>query len=278
MYSIGSVVGAPELEVYVYDTSTGALADATSVAVAIILPDGTTATPPSVTHVSTGRYAASYTTVQAGRHKVAWTGTGTNAFVIETTFEVRSATGWIVGLADAKDFLNITSSDTGYDDELGWFLDVVSQMAEDHCGQLFRRQSVVEKHSGDGPAVILHRSPVLSVTTVTENGTMLAATGYDFDPEAGILWRLGGSYSATDWASGLRNVTVTYVAGWSDPPEPVRHGALVLLKHLWETQRGTFGLARAGASTEDGFVPGSTFSLPNRVIELWRPYVLPGVA
>ena len=74
------------LSVSIRDTA-GTLADATSVVCTITLPDATTTTP-SVTHSSTGVYSVSYTPTLAGRYKIRWVATGTNASAYSDIFDV----------------------------------------------------------------------------------------------------------------------------------------------------------------------------------------------
>jgi hypothetical protein len=270
-YDIGDVVKAPELEVWIYDDN-GVLANAGSVTLTITKPDGTT-TAPTVSNPATGRYTASYTAATVGRHKVDWVATGANASAFSTSFDVRGTVGGLFGLEEARDYLNIPS--TTNDDELQSFVDVVSQAVEDITGLNFRRSAKRQVFDGGQTQIVLDNLPVLSVTQVLESGTTVAASGYSVTVD-GVLTRLSSSYAATTFVEGFQNVDVTYTVGYTDVPAPVRHAALVMLKHLWTTQRGSMPLARAGA--EDDFLPGSTYSVPRRVIELLSPYTIPGIA
>lgn len=246
----------------------GNLAATTPVTVTVTLPDGTTASP-TVTTPSTGLYQATYVPAAAGRFTYRWVAAGIYPGAHTGTFYVMSSVGAVVSLEETKAYLGIPAADTSDDEELRHFIDVVSDFAEASLGWAARRQDVVDVRDGGSSGILLPTFPVLSVTSVTENGTTLSASDYALDAEAGLLTRLSSTYVPGTWAAGYRNITVTYVAGQAAPPEWFRHGALVMVDHLWATQRGNNGPAgRAGA--DDLVIPGSTYTLPNRVAELWR--------
>lgn len=72
--------------------------------------------------------------------------------------------------------------------------------------------------------------------------------------------------AANEWIS--ERVTTT-------SPAPVRLATLMLLDHLWETQRGP-----AGSPLEpdlDQGTTGSGFAVPNRVVELITPWLVEGL-
>lgn len=85
----------------------------------------------------------------------------------------------IVTLADAKAFLNISTTDT--DDELGDLLEAVSDTCERFTKKVWRSTTYTETYSIDGDVddLQLRHVPVASVTSVTENGTTLSASDYD---------------------------------------------------------------------------------------------------
>lgn len=263
-YDIGDIVA---LGVIVTD-SAGTQVDTTPVTLTITLPDGTTVTP-TVANLSVGEYSVQYTPTQSGRHTYRWLAGGTYPGAHTGTFYVMSSVGAIVSLDETKAYLGIPVADTSDDEELRHFIDVVSDFAETSLGWAARRQDAVTVRDGGSSGILLPTFPVLSVTSVTENGTTLSASDYALDAEAGLLTRLSSTYVPGTWAAGYRNIVVTYVAGQAVPPEWFRHGALVMVDHLWATQRGNNGPAgRAGA--DDLVIPGSTYTLPNRVAELWR--------
>jgi hypothetical protein len=75
----------------------------------------------------------------------------------------------------------------------------------------------------------------------------------------------------------MNNVSVTYVAGYVNPPMAAKQGVLEIIRHLWQTQRGAMNVMGRN-QTGDEFYPASTYSLPRRAMELLDPVSLPGLA
>jgi hypothetical protein len=75
----------------------------------------------------------------------------------------------------------------------------------------------------------------------------------------------------------MNNVSITYVAGYVNPPMSAKQGVLVIIKHLWETQRGAMNvMGRVLGGDELYSTP--TYSLPRRAMELLDPTSFPGLA
>jgi uncharacterized phiE125 gp8 family phage protein len=265
----------PDFGFTVTSNSTGALTAPTSFAVVLTAPDATT---PSVTVVnsSTGVYAVTYVATMAGRYRAVGTAVGNGCdgvSVLEWNVSAVSPSS-VIGLEDAKTFLRVFSSDT--DDEIRAMLEAVSDVCERFTRKTWRRQTFVETYTvGDDTDVIrLRHSPVVSVTTVVENGVTLTASDYTLDGRQGWLKR-GSSLAYVDWQCGFQGTTVTYVAGPAGGvvPPNILQGCRLLAQHMWETQRGG-GLPRqAGADGE--YDPRLGFYVPNRVRQAWgEPRIL----
>jgi hypothetical protein len=248
----------------------GQPADATAMTVTIMLPDGTTASTP-VTSSPIGTYTYEYPTVQAGRHVVRWLATGANAGAYTDMFEVVPADpGALVSLKDAKDQLNITGDSD--DAELMRVLRSVTRPVERIVGSVVRR-SWTETVDGGHQKITLQRFPVLAVTQVTENGTVLDTSAYTLKRDAGVLTRVSGG-CATRWRPGVDNLVVTYEAGRVITGDDVRQAVLIILQHLWDTQRGGFNASPRDADTYD---PRFGYSIPRRALELLGEPI-PGIA
>ena len=251
------------LNFYTFD-SAGVAADATSVSCTITLPDDTT-TSPAVTKTATGVYQANYSPAVVGHFGVYWAATGTNATAKEDAFNVEdNSVSPPISLTDVKNHLNITVADD--DAELLAMLNAATGLIEGVVGPLSRRPVVGETHSGGRGTVLLKQAPVLEVTGCSENGTSLTAGAYSIDGESGVLTRTSG-YLKYTWSEGYNNISVDYVAGRSIIPADLAHAVLELVRHLWTTQRGS--IRRSGT---DDYVPGSGFSMPNRVREMLNRY------
>jgi hypothetical protein len=98
-------------------------------------------------------------------------------------------------------------------------------------GRIVARRTVVETYDGGGEALLLRSTPLISVTTVVESGTTV--TAYVPDTDRGMLWR-GTTISQQSWARGRRNIVVTYVAGYVNPPPAVRYAAKGAIQMAWQ--------------------------------------------
>ncbi|MER7063961.1 head-tail connector protein, partial [Streptomyces albidoflavus] len=176
----------------------------------------------------------------------------------------------IVSLTEAKKQLNIDPSDTDDDEEIQGFIRSLTELCERYRGSLVRR-TVVEKHRG-GYMLALNRPPILSLTSVVAietGGVDQAVADLDVDGPTGIVQRLDGCRMRGP-------IRVTYVAGRTAIPPEVRQAALIILQHMWETQRGTMGGVRVGGSDEV-YDPRFGFSIPRRALELLGEQ-MPGIA
>lgn len=269
MFDLGDVV---PLSVTVKDAN-GQPANAGGVSVTVTLPDGTTATP-TVTSPETGVYNADYPTVQAGRHGVRWVATGANASAHTDVFEVLAADPrQIVSLVETKNHLNLSLTKTTDDAELRGFVLATTEVVENHVGAVVRTARV-ERFDGGNEAVVLSHAPVLSVTSVTESGTAVDPSGYWLDAESGVLRRVLGSMPYC-WRYGAGNIEAAYVAGRTAVTANWSRAALIIIQHMWETQRNTGGGRPQLTETDLVTVTaaGSTFSIPRRALELLGPPV-----
>ncbi|MEV4093792.1 hypothetical protein [Streptosporangium saharense] len=238
--------------------SSGQLVTPTSITLTIRLPDGTTDGPLTPVPDDVGLYHYDYASSQAGRHIARWTTTDPPG-ATEEPFDV--APMWdagIVSLAEAKNHLNITS--TADDAELAEVIRAVTPVVERHVGAVTRR-IYVEDHPG-GYALALQHTPVLAVTSITgvRPGVLDQAVDQLADAQvSGVVQRLDGG-----WISGP--VRVTYTAGRTEVAANVRLAALIIIGHLWETQRGTVA-PRLGAEDEV-WDPRAGFAVPRRALEL----------
>lgn len=181
----------------------------------------------------------------------------------------------IVTIAAAKAQLNIPTSDTADDVELQGYIDAATAAVELQLGQVVDPRTVVDEVACPAGArsFLLNSVPVLSLTSVTSlDGT--------------VVWAVGPSVMHVNAASGLVTVLsgptvsgtllVTYQAGMTVVPANYRLATLIIIQHLWETQRGSMGTVMGGGD-DSGYIAGRGFAIPRRAIELLGSQ-LPGVA
>lgn len=185
--------------------------------------------------------------------------------------------GAILDLPAARKAIN----DTGQADEveLTGVLAAAEKLVLDRVGDITALQ-VVEDHRHVDGLLVLHRWPVLSVTSVTllPAGTVVAPD----DPvtgEAGYVLHDDGTLEHD--FRGARVVRVAYTAGRTSVPDDVRHGTERLLAHLWRGSQHRIGGAGqrtvlGGGQLQDATVP-SGFAWPHAVTELLDSETRPAV-
>lgn len=192
----------------------------------------------------------------------------------------------IITLQDAKDFLNITTTDS--DVELSTFITAASQMWVSRGLPGNVTATLDEWYDGGSPRISLRHTPVASVASVVETigtlaytltqadpGTSASAWAYSVDLSSGLLVRRAAGV-ATAFYRGVRNVHVTYTAGMAAIPADISQAIKLLVKHLWTTQRG--GAKRPGSGGSDDMANMTSYSWPWRVDEIARSYYVPGIA
>jgi hypothetical protein len=197
------------------------------------------------------------------------------------------ASGDIIALADAKDFLNITS--TVDDAKLGEFISAASQMWINRCGPV-ASSAFDEWYDGGGTQISLRHTPVLAITKVEESFTAATlyplveqtllpggdsgAWGYSVDLTTGTVTRRAAGV-VVNFQPGLRNIHVVYTAGFGAIPADIVHAVKLLVKHMWATQRGGGQRPGTGGDMPD---PANFYMWPQRVQEIANYYSTPGIA
>lgn len=245
----------------------GTLTTPASHALTLTLPDGTTATP-TLTVASVGVLRLDYATTQAGRYSGRLVTTGPDSAHTFTFDAAEVTAGGVVSLADAKAHLNIT--DATHDEELRTFIDAASQWVESRVGAVVRR-SRTDTVYANGNALLLPKAPVISVTTVAgtygySDTYSTAAGSLYLDADAGIVHLPTGQ----SWSTSP--LTVTYVAGRAVVPAAIRLAALMYLKALWETQRGSTPIQGFNEEVEDRDGMGLAVWRAEKLLE---PYLMP---
>lgn len=193
---------------------------------------------------------------------------------------------WPVTLAETKSDLNLTT--TTNDAELQTVIDAATAILENHPAYTVVDNVKQTSHTewyDTADTIALKHYPVASITSITgwsgaTSQVFTAAAwdsgltpdfGYAFDAASGLLHLSRGGLSSTHWQG---RVLVTYTSGVTTVPADIRAAALLLVEHLWETQRGTGGSAPPAGldpdETQLGF--GTSVILPNRVREVLAPY------
>jgi hypothetical protein len=173
----------------------------------------------------------------------------------------------VLSLSLAKSHLNITVAT--HDVELQDTIDEAESLIADRCGPL-ESVATTERVKGGGTGLVVRVTPMVSLTSVTPvNGSAYDVTLFDVDKSAGVIeWTSGAKFSPGSY-------DVVYQAGRSEVPDALMRGIKELVRHLWETQRGSS--RRPGVSdSASNTLPGAAFIWPFRVEQAIAKYVQVG--
>lgn len=145
-----------------------------------------------------------------------------------------------------------------HDDELAGLIEVAEQAGEKFTGRVFGLRECVDEFDSPSGAIVLSCLPVDPSSVVCSVGGVVVDSSA---MPSGVVTGVWGG-----------DVSVTYTAGYPEQPATDVQGVLEMVRHLWETQRGQL------ARVDDGYAPGTTFSIPRRVQELWGLDVSGGFA
>ena len=134
---------------------------------------------------------------------------------------------------EVKNELEISPSDTSQDALIERLINAASEAIENYCDRHFEKAQVTERLAGYGRSrIVLSRTPVLQIVSVSVNGSVLPADSYMLeDAETGFLYRLDGVWPWTArYMSGTitsiqqpgseeRSIEVTYIGGYVLPKD-----------------------------------------------------------
>lgn len=199
------------------------------------LPSGSTAAA-TVTKTATGKYTATYASSTAGRHVFTWAASGANSsdFPHQAVRDVADVDArLVIDIDDARDALNIPTGTRVADDELRLYVAAATVVCESLYGPILVDSKTATVSGSYEQCIDLWQQPT-AITSVTEDGVTLDASGYCFDEHA-RLWR-GSAPGAAIWSGAApRNVAVVYTVGDPVVPPQVRLAARELVRFWWQS-------------------------------------------
>lgn len=267
-----------------------ALADPTTVTLAVTDPSGNTATytyaASEITRTSTGVYHRNESVDEDGVWSYQWTATGTVADVSTGTFTVWPADAGtldVLTVPEAKNIVDIAQTDITQDDKLRGWITATSELLDDACGPIRQRTVTAERHRSPGTCFTVNHWPISSVTafsnyiggaaTLWANLGTGTGTGYTLEPRTTGT----GTYTGAIESSGFGEwVEVSYIAGRYNTTTVVdprfKQAAGLIMKNLFRSE--TISIEAIGEFQ----VPSPTFpaawAIPNSVRDLlgddWR--------
>lgn len=174
---------------------------------------------------------------------------------------------WIP-IDEVKVALDLAASDISQDARLAWVVDGVCRAIEDYCGRTFLAETETELLDGDGEDVILLKSPIISVTTLINDGTTLTVTT-DY-LVYGTLGKIRLLESA--FVDGPQTVSVTYRHGWEADkiPASIKSAAIMWsCKRFLDVKDSRVGVTSVSLGDQ---TIGYAQSMPTEIQEMVQPY------
>jgi hypothetical protein len=222
---------------YTVKDDTGALTNPSAATLTITQPDGTLAAGivVDITPAETGRLIYDFTPTQAGLHSVRWATTGPTT-AEDDVFVAESPASLLISVDEALDHLNATQVITGTvsRERLQRICLAASSQVERELDRTVVPRTFTETYSGVRGPIQLRHTPVISITSVTVGGSLLAGSQYLADEE--FLY-FGSTTGYSAWTAGLYNVVVTYRAGFAIPPQEIRDRALDIVQARWQSSQ-----------------------------------------
>ena len=144
-----------------------------------------------------------------------------------------SASTNLCSRSDVKSYLGLTGET--YDDVIDLLIPAASEAIEKFCRRRFASADYTEYHDGVGrDRLVLKHRPASTVSGIWDdldrefpNDTKLGADDFVLDSDRSLVILRTGTFT-----DGVRNVKVTYTAGYSETPDDVAH-ACIMLAAAW---------------------------------------------
>jgi hypothetical protein len=192
---------------------------------------------------------------------------------------------------DIKPWLQIQAVDTSRDAALGLINEMACAWLQEYLGRPITPTEYTRRFDGNsgwmGSYLMLPRSPVLEVKKVVEyrgvNGayTLPESTptnqvdGWQCVYSTGRLNRVFPGNVAKPWFPGMRNVEVTWIAGYNPVPATLRMAALQLVHHWFHhtQQQSALHAGNFREFNDEELKAGPFESVPIQIIALLEPYM-----
>jgi uncharacterized phiE125 gp8 family phage protein len=166
-------------------------------------------------------------------------------------------------LEAVKSYLKIDVSQTVDDTRLEDLINACSSAIENYCGRKFKEQTISdEDYNGTGTKyILLKQFPVKNISSVSIDGTVLAADQYKIKKSDGLLIR-----NNSVWPVGDINISVTYTAGFSEIPPDLELACRHFVMSFFKADVAAFS-----TTFSDGLVFRAD-AMPAQVKMILQPY------
>ena len=159
------------------------------------------------------------------------------------------------------------------------YVNGITELIENICGENFKEREYVEIFDGDGTNKhrVLH-SPVLTGGTYTyeviseEDGAAIATANILINKVQGIFY-----LESNVFVEGFQNCQITYTAGRATIPEGIRAAAAIVLARFWKLRDKAFENV-ASVSNEGQTVTFNISAVPSEALGMLARYRKPRFA
>jgi hypothetical protein len=186
--------------------------------------------------------------------------------------ETQSTT--LFSLTTLKTWMNVPNLKSEDDEKLAIAADAATDEIEQETARAFVTRSITDTFNGRGQTgLTLSRGPVISITSVTVDGTVKAASDYLVDLKLGTI----DLANYARFTTGQRNIIVVFQAGYDRQdgpllPRDVYRAALDLTKAIYdELKLGAISVSSINMGPTSTIIKTSKRPLSvQRVIDNWR--------
>jgi hypothetical protein len=185
----------------------------------------------------------------------------------------------LLDLDEAKAAIGANTATFGDDPTLILYINGITELIENICGENFMERSYDEVFDGDGTNK--HRvrhSPVLSGTgkeytiIACDGGTAIATANILLNAEQGVFYLESDVFD-----EGFQNCSIHYHAGRTTIPQPVKMAASITLSRIWKLKDKGFENVDS-VSVEGQTVNFNTSAVPREALALLSRYRKPRFA
>ena len=182
----------------------------------------------------------------------------------------------LISLIDVKDVIGIDQAENANNEKLERMINAASWFCNNYTHRKLKSRALTEYYSGDGTNTLLtNEYPITVLTSIYDD--LARAYGADTLIDSGDLVIVpdGLAYSIVydggAFLPGVRNLKVTYTAGYVTIPYDLQEAALELCAFYWDNfESKLFG--KVAITLADGSIRQETTNIPRSVLKILDLY------
>jgi len=182
----------------------------------------------------------------------------------------------LISLEEAKQFINKDLNDQTEDNKILQYINSASWYCNSFTHRKLKARDLTEYYSGDGSnTLMVNNYPINSIASIYDDldraygaDTLIDSGDYVIMPTT-LAFKV--VYDGGVFMRGIRNIKITYNAGYSTIPWDLREACLELVGFYWmNTEEKRFGILSINLG--DGSVRIDTTQVPKSVMQILEYY------